>query len=155
MKLNLREYVGKLNDVAKESVNSITNTDDEKYESFNKDNVTVLVHADTGKMKTGNLSVNVSLIRTDKKKKQVYSIYIVEAKSGQVATIIVDSSAYNHSLLFSNISENSVEKSFEFITKIIQHGTLNLFKKPHISKKNNRYKKDNTDMAWMFFNYTL
>lgn len=142
MKLNLKEYIAKLRAAIGEGLDAIVEPTDDKYEGFDKKAVITLVHANASKMKTGNLSVNVTISRSDRKKKHVYSIYVVETTAGQTTTIIVDTSSYNHSMLFSNCSENSVEKSFEYIPKIIQHGALELFKKPDIPKKRDSYKKD-------------
>lgn len=142
MKLNLKEYIVKLREAIGEGVNAVVTPDDDKYEGFDKTKICTAVHANTAKMKTGNLSVNMTIWRSDNKRiKHVYSIYIVEALSGQTTTIIVDTSSYNHSLLFSNSSENSVDKSFEYVTKIIQHGALELFKKPSFPNRRETYKK--------------
>lgn len=127
MKLNVNEYMRKVEE-------SIASRDI-------AENILVALKPNKSKLSNGSFQLNVIVKNQDLRKKAVYSIYINEfycENKQKTSVMVVDSSAFRHNMLFFNVSDNSIEKSYTYIDKIISNG-IEKVSKEDTNRKNLEY----------------
>jgi len=124
----INQYAEDLAKIAEKALTNPAGTE-EKSPSF-------IVKKFTDKCKMGMGQINLIIFVNGKA--LVYSIYVNSLRDGIISIMICNNSSRNHRPIFINSSDDSINKSLDYIPTLITNGISRANRKP-------RYHQDNDD----------
>lgn len=100
-----------------ESTESLKKKFQDLFTGPDYEGVNIVVTANTKKAEFNGSSITITINKEGEKRTTSATMYIVERKSAEAVIFVND---HNHSIIFSNISPNAVDKAEKYIIQFTQ-----------------------------------